>query len=612
MVWSSRLFWKVVLTTLGFIAVFTILLGILIAGRQRRDLYEQLIERLRVSAILLRSAVQPVLEDQRQESVQELVQHLGRDTHTRLTVISPSGVVLADSEMPDLKSVAKMDNHHDRQEVLEALSSGAGTSERISPTLDKVFYYYAVRIGRADRSMGVARAALSADSVEHHVAEVRRIIGSCALLAGALTGWTSYFLVRRMQNQITRLAATADAIAAGGHHPPIAVHSHDELGHLASSIHRMAEEIDHRISELRNRNDQLAAVLGGMVEGVIAIDQHSKVVFANEAAAKMLGFGAVASRGRPLIETLRDEVLHRSVKQAMNDRQVVKAEIKTLGKSKSILAVSATPLPGTPCPGVVVVLHDLTELRRLESVRQEFVANVSHELKTPLSSIKAYAETLREGAIHDPAHNLLFVERIEEQANRLHQLIMDVISLARIESGQQVFDVLDIAVVEAVNACLNRYQGVADAKRITLSQVPPDIPVGVRADDEAFRQILDNLVDNALKYTPPDGTVTLKWSADGKSTLIEVIDTGIGISEADQPRVFERFYRVDRARSRELGGTGLGLSIVKHLVQFLGGSVGVRSELGKGSTFWVRLPSAKNDRAPKSVLSDPASSTKPF
>jgi two-component system phosphate regulon sensor histidine kinase PhoR len=590
MIWSSRLFWKVVATSICFIAFFSFVLMSLIARRQRGDLYEQLVERLHVSAILLRSAVEPLLADQHQEPLQELVRRLGRDTRTRLTVVATSGVVLADSGVPDMASVSAMDNHHDREEILEAMASGAGNSERISPTLDTTYYYYAVRIDGASGPMGTARASLPSDSVENHVAEVRRIIVLCALSAGCLSGLSSYFLVRRLQTQITRLAEAADMIASGSGRPHISIRSRDEVGHLAASIQRMSDEIDVRIHELRSRNNQLSAVLGGMIEGVIAIDGSTRIVFANDAAARMLGFSAENARGRSLIEAVRDELLHRSVKQSMNAGEVVTIEIKTLGKTKSTLATSVTPLPGTPCPGVVVVMHDVTELRRLESLRQEFVANVSHELKTPLSSIKAYAETLLDGAIHDPEHNLVFVGRIQEQADRLQQLIMDVISLARIESGQQAFEVADVSLEEAVKNSLSRHRAAAESKQITLSTSAQNGPIHVRADEEALMQILDNLVDNAIKYTTSGGTVMVKCLRDGQSAILEVTDTGIGISESDQPRVFERFYRVDRARSRELGGTGLGLSIVKHLVQFFGGSVGVHSQLGKGSTFWVRLP----------------------
>jgi two-component system, OmpR family, phosphate regulon sensor histidine kinase PhoR len=256
------------------------------------------------------------------------------------------------------------------------------------------------------------------------------------------------------------------------------------------------------------------------------------------------------------------------------------------------------PLPGEPCPGVVLVMHDTTELRRLESLRRDFLANVSHELKTPLSSIKAYAETLRNGAMNDPDASQRFLARIEEQSDRLHHLILDMLMLARIESDQQAFEIVPVDVAQVANSCLENQRRAAESKRIQLELQPSSSPCSARADYEGLREILDNLIDNAIKYTPEAGKVSIAWSEErGAGSLqpsvrIAVRDTGIGIKLDDQRRVFERFYRVDKARSRELGGTGLGLAIVKHLAQSFDGTVGVESEPGKGSTFWVELPMA--------------------
>jgi two-component system phosphate regulon sensor histidine kinase PhoR len=255
-------------------------------------------------------------------------------------------------------------------------------------------------------------------------------------------------------------------------------------------------------------------------------------------------------------------------------------------------------MPGSPPRGVLLVLHDTSELRRLERVRQEFVANVSHELKTPLSVIKACVETLLEGAADDPQHRAPFLERIAEQADRLHALILDLLSLARIESGTEVFQSQAVPLGPAVAACLERHRTRAKGKDLLLEAVAPSAAfdgkeeLAAWADEEAINQILDNLVDNALKYTPPGGRIAVSWRAENGEVCLEVRDTGIGIPEQDLPRIFERFYRVDKARSRELGGTGLGLSIVKHLVHAMQGSVQATSRLGQGTMFLVRLPRA--------------------
>ena len=283
--------------------------------------------------------------------------------------------------------------------------------------------------------------------------------------------------------------------------------------------------------------------------------------------------------------------LQKAVTEVLNTLEPRRMEVELESTSDRILGVTTTPLPGDPCPGLVIVLFDMTELRRLESLRQEFVANVSHELKTPLSSIKAYTETLIRGAMDDPKISPTFLLRIEEQAERLHELIMDLISLASIESGNQVFDIVSIELRPFVEACLVDQQKVAESKNIELLIEEKEPGIKMKADEEGLHQILGNLINNAIKYTPDQGKITIRWLCeDSHTVLLQVQDTGIGIEEKYQARLFERFFRVDKARSRELGGTGLGLSIVKHLVQSLNGTIGVTSKVGEGSTFSVRLP----------------------
>ena len=260
---------------------------------------------------------------------------------------------------------------------------------------------------------------------------------------------------------------------------------------------------------------------------------------------------------------------------------------------KKHVTIRATPLPGSPCPGVVLVILDVTELRRLEGLRQEFIANVSHELKTPLSSIKAYTETLLNGALQDENINQQFVSRISEQADRLHDLIMDMLSLARIESAQQSYEISSVSVREVVDRSIHGHRDAAIKKEIQLTATAWTSDLKVRAEPEALRQILDNLIKNAIMYTGPGGSVTVSWEPDPtneRMVAIRVRDTGIGIDEKNHARLFERFFRVDKAPSREQGGTGLGLSIVKHLTQFFDGSVSVESKLGEGATFLVHIP----------------------
>src|SRR5262249_15570335 len=273
--------------------------------------------------------------------------------------------------------------------------------------------------------------------------------------------------------------------------------------------------------------------------------------------------------------------VHEAAAQAFRAAEPVVTEFDAPGISRRTLSLRATRLPGEPCPGVMIVLHDMTDLRRLENLRRELVANGSHELKTPPSAIKGYAETLRLGAVNDAEHNLHFVRRIEEQADRLHELILDILQIARIESGQESFELTDVPVAELIEQCADQFAEVAAAKQIELQTEIPPREATVHADEEGVRTILNNLIDNALKYTSAGGRVTVR-ALNGSATMtLEVQDNGIGIAEKELARIFERFYRVDKARSRELGGTGLGLSIVKHLAHACGGNVSVESLPGR-------------------------------
>ena len=419
-----------------------------------------------------------------------------------------------------------------------------------------------------------------------------RDLWTVAIGGAAIVGAVTFVVVGWIVRPLTRLTDGAQAVAAGDDEHPVHVESHDELGLLGAAFNHMQRKLHRRLGQVRENSERLATVLGSMVEGVIAVDTDQKIVLANEAGRSLIDFVTADAIGRPLLEVTRSRAVLDAVEEAFEADAPIKIEFESPGVTRRVLALRATKLPGEPCPGVMVVLHDVTELRRLENLRRELVANVSHELKTPLASIKAYAETLRLGAVNDPDHNLIFVGRIEEQADRLHQLILDLLQIARVEAGQEVFDIGEVAVAEVAEKSVSQHLGAAEGKRITLLIDPPPQPLTIMADDEGLLTILNNLIDNAIKYTPEDGTVTVRWREEGTMVQIEVQDTGIGIAPSDQARVFERFYRVDKARSRELGGTGLGLSIVKHLAQAFRGSVGISSKLRQGSTFRVLLPKA--------------------
>jgi two-component system phosphate regulon sensor histidine kinase PhoR len=439
-------------------------------------------------------------------------------------------------------------------------------------------------------ALNAVLAALFLTTIDQPSAAIRWALwGGTAI--GTLAAFAlTYLAMIRALRPLKDLTRAAENMTAGTGEPATSIRSLDEVGQLSRAFVEMQQEVARRINLLEVSNERMVTVLASMDEGIIAVDARERILLANDAGRRLLEFSAAEAVGRPLLEVTRSRPVRDAVAEALRTGKAAHREFETTAAKRRSLSLRAACLPGSPPPGVVVVLRDVSELRRLENLRRELVANVSHELKTPLASIKAYAETLRLGAVNDAQHNMAFVHRIEDQAERLNQLIIDLLQIARVEAGEETFDIVDVPIDQAVEACLAGYADVAAAKNITLEAHPPGEPIHVRADEEGLATILNNLVDNAIKYTPAAGRVAVSWSANGSAALIEVSDTGIGIARDDQPRVFERFYRVDKARSRELGGTGLGLSIVKHLVQAFGGTVGIESEVGRGSTFRVRLP----------------------
>ena len=357
---------------------------------------------------------------------------------------------------------------------------------------------------------------------------------------------------------------------------------------MSRELSARMSELKHTSLELQSSSQLLSTVFGSMVEGVVAVDNDERILFANTAARSLLDFGDRDPVGRPIWECVRNETVQTVVRQAMGGRE--RSVECQLPRHETVVEIRATPLEGDPCPGVVLVLHDVTELRRLENVRRDFVSNVSHELKTPLTIIQTATETLLDGAIADPQYAERFLSRIDEQGKRLHELIVDLLQLARIESGDVAFELSSVPVRPVVESLVDEFSSLAIAREVAVEVEAAEEDLSVEADSEALRTIVENLLSNALKYTPAGGHVTISWERDQAHAIIRVRDTGVGISTEHQTRIFERFYRVDRARTRAVGSTGLGLSIVKHLAGVFSASVSVQSEVGKGSVFTLRIP----------------------
>jgi two-component system phosphate regulon sensor histidine kinase PhoR len=613
------MFWRLFGTS-GVLLLSTIgLLGMVIVGRVEKHYLEQIEDSLRTKAILVREAVRK-RPDGPEPLLQNRIKALRQEIDTRITLLAEDGRVLADSE----QDPEQMENHADRPEVRAARDHRFGASTRFSTTLSEPMMYVALPASADAGTVAYVRVALPLDKVQEQLTGLHHLVWSAAIITAMAVLLLALWLARRITLPLQELRAGAERVALGDYGHKVYVAGRDEIATLARTFNHMSERLASQFAQLAEDRQQLRMILGGMVEGVVALDAEQHILFTNERATELLGLKLQPTAGRKLWEVVRRRSLQDVVRRALAEPGPYQAELSWNGPEAKNLTVHAARLPGSPPRGAVLVLHDTSELRKLERLRQDFVANVSHELKTPLAVIKACVETLLEGAVDDPENRGAFLQNVAEQADRLHALILDLLSLARVESGTEAFDFHAVPLGPVVEACVERHRARAEAKSQVLEAVPPvdESAVGGQrpglgdleeidsqvltavqawADEEAVHQILDNLVDNALKYTPAGGRIQVRWRALDGQVCLEVEDTGIGIPEQDLPRVFERFYRVDKARARELGGTGLGLAIVKHLAQAMHGNVHATSRPGQGTTFSVQLRRATEQVSPRSA-----------
>ncbi len=522
---------------------------------------------------------------------QMLAEGMGRSLGLRATIIALDGTVLGDTDLTR-EQVSAVENHANRPELRQALKSGFGESKRFSYTVRKDMLYMAVPFGRP-QAEGVLRFSVSLRAIELLQAKMHKVVGvsvaAILLVSVLLTSLVSASVSR----PLSEMSQIARSMAAGDFSKKVSIHTDDEIGELARSLNAMSEQIHDKIEGLDSERAKLDLVLSSMFEGVIVTDDQEQIILMNPSLRKFF-LVDTDPRGKKPIEVIRNTAVQDIVDRVIKDKQgLATEEISVSIPEEKILKVNGVPIVrNDKFEGAILVFHDITELRRLERIRQDFVANVSHELRTPISSIKGYAETLLEGAIEDRAHAKEFINIIYQDSNRLANLINDLLDLSRIESGKMQMHFTRAEPASLIRRAISVIENQARAKSIALTlDVPAGLPE-IRVDETRFSQIMINLLDNAIKYTLEGGSVTVFARMANDGVQIDVSDTGIGISDKDLPRIFERFYRVDKARSRELGGTGLGLSIVKHIVQAHGGQVWVKSEAGQGTTFSFTIPAA--------------------
>jgi len=592
----KRLLWQLYPSYL-LIILISLLAVSLYASQSIYHFYQhELAREFQARATLLIPQIREDLESQRYSAIDRRVKQLGKLTSTRITVILEKGPepgkVIADSdEQPE-----RMDNHNDRPEVQEVLQGQTGERLRYSYTLHKDMLYVAVPIRENQHLAGIIRMAVSAKSIKGTLNKVYSRIALSGLLIACCAAGLSFVTARRITRPLEEMKRGADHFAQGELNYRLVVPETQEMATLAEGLNHMAEDIGQRIGTLIQQRNEQQAELSSRVEGVLAIDMEERIISINEAGARLLQVNASEMGGRSIQEVVRNIELQEFVRRTLTSEIPVEGDIVLRDNGERYLQAHGTILHDARSEkiGAVIVLDDVTRLSRLETVRRDIVANVSHELKTPITSIKGFVETLLDGGLKNSEDAERFLKIVARQTDRLNAIIEDILSLSRIENQTEKghLTLEKCRVRDVLNSAIQLCQLQAAAKAITID-VDCDEDLSFQINAPLIEQAVVNLVDNAIKYSDPGKSVKVAARAVDHEMIIRVIDKGCGIEIEYLPRIFERFYRVDKARSRKLGGTGLGLSIVKHIALAHQGSVEVESAPGQGSTFIIRLPANK-------------------
>ena len=586
MMMKLKLHWKLTVIFCSAI-IFGLLLGYFyLTAHLKTFLDQNLQSNLKREIYLVRDLIE---EHGDTADVQLLARKISKEIGIRVTIVALNGVVRADSDL-DEAELKVIENHGGRVEIKEALKTGFGLSKRYSYTLKKELLYLAVPFGQKSVE-GIVRLAMPLSAVAIFESGSQRIVVLSLFLAFLLSLGFTYFMAIIISHPLEEMAGIARAMAAGDFSRKPSVRSRDEVGDLARAITHMSDQIKEKIDDIQQEKAKLDAVIMHMFEGIMVVDEKGVVQLMNPSLRKAFLIDTPV-HGRRAVEVVRNSVLSDMLSDLLTGKErIISHELVITFPDERVIQVNGVAISTlNKIEGAVLVFHDITELRRLEKVRQDFVANVSHELRTPVASIKGYAETLLSGAMEDKQALKEFLGTIHENSDRLVNLINDLLDLARIESGRMKIVPVAMEAVSVVQRCLNILEKTIQDKKLSVTMDLPGDLTKVLADEPRFSQVVLNLLDNAVKYTSEGGSISVKAVSQDKNVRFDVIDTGIGIPEEDLPRIFERFYRVDKARSRDLGGTGLGLSIVKHIVLAHGGEVWASSQLGRGTTFSFTIP----------------------
>lgn len=579
------------------IYVVLLVIGVLITGLFAIELLKtshinNIEDKLKSNSYLIKEFIQSTLgADSSDFDYDEAALKYGGSVGARITIIDKDGHVLGDSShAPNL-----MENHRQRPELDIALRGGIGKSIRYSSTADREMFYIAVPLELEDVIIGAVRLALPLDEIKviYYRFGIYIIISIfIGLIAVTMLG---YRYINNVIKPIKEIAIISKSIAHGDLKKRVRVTTSDELGELAESFNYMAERLRLTVDELSDKNTKLEAILTSSINGVIAVDNYQKVIIINPIAEKIFGIDSNYAVGKNIIEVIRNNKLDQSIKSIFNNRISNSTEIEIYHPQYRILNIYTNPITYKMDKGQILgaltLVQDVTEIRKLEKIRSDFVANVTHELRTPLTSIKGFVETLLDGAMDNKEALRRFLGIIHIETERLSRLIQDILTLSEIENRRHEVKIEGINVQEAIQQVLSIMKNISDKKSITIENEIEEQEIIILGNRDRFQQMLINLIDNAIKYGNSNGFVKLLCCSDKGIVKIEVVDNGKGISKEDIPRIFERFYKVDRARTGG-HGTGLGLAIVKHIVLSLNGTIKVESELGEGTKFTIVLPKA--------------------
>ena len=578
---TARLFYKLFGTYLVIAVLAVVIAGFFIERELRTGLTRWIEEDLMAETQII--ALMPEREIEKQS------QTLAERSRARVTLIDARGLVTLDSN----RQTKDLDNHLNRSEIQEARVKGKGTATRYSRTLKMDMLYVALPLYEGSHLKGYLRLSRPLLEVDRSVDKLRFSIFQVLLLIIILSMIVAFIFSMKVISPIQEIEAFTDKIRKGDVSGMLMIDSRDEIGQLSKNINDMVAELQEKIRVANEEKWKLRAAFASMAEGVMVLDSQNRIEGLNKGMAEMIGREYADIVGKTPIEAFRNIALQDALNRFRQAGEIVLEEITLGDENPMILDVNISAVKSLPGqdPKTMIVFHNVTRLKKLEQVRADFVANVTHEIKTPLTAIIGFVETLQQGAIDDRAKAQKFLLTIHENAQRLNRLVDDLLTLSSIELGETELHLEGLALEDVFETALTLISPRAALKNVRIQRdVQPGLPM-VRADRDRLVQILVNVLDNAVKFTPEGGSVSITASPEvQESVVIKITDTGIGISKSELPRLGERFYRIDKTRSREMGGTGLGLSIVKHLMKAHEGSMEIESTLGKGTTVSLHFP----------------------